>query len=214
MRNSLCQFPLSPSAGVQGSNEGEWDRSALCKKRGRAGRERDGSGKAFCRGVWSRCFGRGEQAGCAGGRLPGSGSGGPWYVGLARKQPVAWKPVWDTKGGRNSNKEAGRQQGTARVCGQRHDGGILPCLNSLHKQGNRNKCSRNPELVHSHKGTVLPGIEARESRRGCDLCRHKARTHGGQPWSRYQTLERQQKRLLPAGADSQLQALVDHPNLH
>lgn len=37
---------------------GEWDRSGLCKKHGRAGRARDGWDKAFCRGVWSHCFGR------------------------------------------------------------------------------------------------------------------------------------------------------------
>lgn len=49
--NSLCQLPLSISAGVQGS-------SGPCKKHGRAGRERGGLGKAFCRGVWSRCSGR------------------------------------------------------------------------------------------------------------------------------------------------------------
>lgn len=68
--NSLCQFPLYPSAAVQGS-DGENGTEVHAGKReggsvkhtGGAGRERDGLGKAFSRGIWSRCCGGEEQAG-------------------------------------------------------------------------------------------------------------------------------------------------------
>lgn len=58
----------------------EQDRSGLCKKHGRAGRERDGLGKAFCRGVWSCCFGREsrldvQEGGC---QALGAESHGMW----------------------------------------------------------------------------------------------------------------------------------------
>lgn len=52
--NSL--FP--PQLVFRAALGGEWCRSGLCKKHGRAGKVRDGLDKAFCRGVWSHCFGR------------------------------------------------------------------------------------------------------------------------------------------------------------